>query len=219
MAKRKRGEAGEYGSSEEWQQQVEPQAQQYGASRALISTIGSNPGDVDYASSSAVGGIGAAPQESAGASALSENADSTHQWSNSSSSRYPDVPTYNQQPYYFQQTDPSTYNSPWPPADAATFGSQTASYSVSAPAPTMPYFPPHSVTESSENALDAAVVPQPSYQNYPAEIAASSQYAYVQQPGAGQGRGDASSQTPAFLYEDASMHLKIQSLPILENLV
>ncbi|KAI7535915.1 hypothetical protein KC317_g18544, partial [Hortaea werneckii] len=35
------------------------------------------------------------------------------QW-NLSQSPYPDVSSY-QQPYFYQQTDPSTYNSPWPP--------------------------------------------------------------------------------------------------------
>ena len=206
MAKRKRGEAGgEYGGTpEEWQQQ---QGQQYGA------------GGVEYASSSATTGTGGAPPENAAASALTESAETGHQWNNSSSV-YPEVPSYAQQPYFFQQTDPSTYNSPWPPPEATAFGSQTSNYSVSAPATTMPYFPTQpAVTEPSDSTMETAVaLPQPaSYQNYPSEIEAPSQYAYAQQPGASsQARGDQSS---AFLYEDASMHLKIQSLPILENLV
>lgn len=84
----------------------------------------------------------------------------------------------------------------------------------------MPYFhTPQSVADQSDSAIDAPV-PHPSYQNYPSEIEASSQYAYVQNPGASnQSRPDLQSKTPALLYEDASIHLKVQSLPILENLV
>jgi hypothetical protein len=225
MAKRKRGDVGEYSSPEEWQQPSQPHprgpAQQYGtASQALVaSTFGSGAGGVEYARSST--SVGVAPQENAGASALADTADPTQQWSNNpSASRYPDVTSYSQQPYFFQQTDPSTYNSPWPPAETNAFGSQTSNYSVSAPTTTMPYFPTQTVTQQSESALDTVVVPQPSYQNYSSEIEAPSQYAYVQQPGSSnQARGDVASHGPAFLYEDASMHLKIQSLPILENLV
>ena len=223
MAKRKRGDVGEYSSPEEWQQpsQSHPHgpAQQYGtASQALVaSTFGSAAAGVEYASSST--SVGVAPQDSAGASALADTADPTQQWSNNSAaSRYPDVTSYAPQPYFFQQTDPSTYNSPWPPAATNAFGSQASNYSVPAPATTMPYFPTQTVTQS-ESALDTAVVPQ-SYPNYSSEIEAPSQYAYVQQPGPStQARPDVANQTPAFLYEDASMHLKIQSLPILENLV
>ena len=216
MAKRKRGEAaGEYGSAEEWQQQ----GQQYGAGSLVSSSYGSGSGGVEYASSSTATGAGGAPPETAAASALTESAEAGPQWNNSSSV-YPEVPSYAQQPYFFQQTDPSTYNSPWPPPEATAFGSQASSYSVSAPATTMPYFPtPPTVTEPSDSTMETAVaLPQATtYQNYPTEIEAPSQYAYAQQPGASsQARGD---RTSAFLYEDASMHLKIQSLPILENLV
>jgi hypothetical protein len=225
MAKRKRREVGGYSSPEEWQQpsQSHPHgpSQQYGAVSQTLgaSTFGSSAGSVEYASSST--SIGVAPQENAGTSALADTADPTQRWSNNPlGSRYPDVTSYSQQPYFFQQTDPSTYNSPWPPAETNAFGSQTSNYSVSAPTTTMPYFPTQTVTQQSESALDTAVAPQPSYQNYSSEIEAPSQYAYVQQPGhSSQVRGNVASQTPAFLYEDASMHLKVQSLPILENLV
>lgn len=188
MAKRKRGEGGEYGSSEDWQQQEQqqsssrPQAQQYSSeSQALSnSTYGSSAGGVEYAPSSTA----------------------THSG-----------------PYFYQQTHPNTYNSPWPPSDSTSYASQPSNYSL--PAPTnMPYFhTPQSLPDQSDANLDATV-PQPSYQNYPAEIEASSQYAYVQNPGASNlSRPDLQSKSPAYLYEDASMHLKIQSLSILENLV
>jgi protein TBF1 len=225
MAKRKRGDVADYSSPEEWQQQDQsashPQAQHYGTeSQALInSTFGSS--GVQYASSSGdttTGPIGA-PHDASGANDLADAADPNQAW-HASSSRYPDVSTYSQQPYFYQQTHPSTYNSPWPPAESSAYPSQPSSYSLSAPNTTMPYFPTHTTTTDQSETTTDALVPQPSFHNYASEIDASAQYAYVQNPGASsQSRGDASTKTPTFLYEDASMHLKIQSLPILENLV
>lgn len=232
MVKRKRGEGEsaqyEPTTSEDWTSQqpphprsLESQGQSYPGANTL--PYGSSAG-VEYASSSTAD----VPQVE-GASALNQDgADpNTGQWTASSStaaSRYPEVSNYSQQPYFFAQqtTDPSTYNSPWPPADAGTYGTQSGSYSsIASSSTTMPYFPPRSMTEENEKALEVvSSIPQTAtYPNYPSEIDASSQYAYVPQAGSGsQTRGDVAN-NPAFLYEDASMHLKIQSLPILENLV
>ena len=224
MAKRKRLDgSAQYAHSEEWQQQQQQPSNQYAAQALTSSTFGSSAEANHYASSSATG-LGSTPHDSAsaGVSALTEHSDPS-QWSTPSRSRYPDVASHAhaQQPYFFLQTDPSTYNSPWPPGEAAGYASQSSNYPAPPPATTMPYFPPsQAVTEPSESALDTAVAIQPLYQNYQAEIDAPSQYAYVQNPGANaQARTDAVNQNPAFLYEDASIHLKIQSLPILENLV
>ena len=207
MAKRKRGDVADYSSPEEWQLQEQSashsQTRHYSSeSQALNNSTFGSSGGVQYASSSgdtATGPAGA-PPDTSGANALS---------------RYPDVSTYSQsqQPYFFQQTHPSTYNSPWPPAESIS------SYSLPAPNTTMPYFHTQTASDQSETVTDA-LVPHPSFHNYASEVDASAQYAYVQNPGgSSQSRADASIKTPTFLYEDASMHLKIQSLPILENLV
>ena len=215
MSKRRRVESGDYGGSGGWQQAQHQNAQQYGP--ALVPSFGSSGGGVEYASAAAAGG---ATQDAVGAATLNEAPESSNQWSGPGGSSYPDVSSYSQQPYFYQQTDPSNYNSRWPPAETASLGTQPDSYSLPAPSAAMPFFPPHAPAEPSESTFEAANVSQPSFQNYQQEIDVPSQYAYVQQSSSNEHpRSEMHSQTSAFLYEDASMHLKIQSLPILENLV
>ena len=212
MSKRRRVESGDFGSHSGWQQS---QHQQYGPS--LVSSFGSSGGGVEYASAATASG---ATQDAGAANTLNENSGAGNQWNGPGASSYPDVSSYSQQPYFFQQSDPSTYNSRWPPPETASLGSQANSYSVPPQAAAMPFFPPQTPVEPSEAPFEATNVSQPSFQNYRQEIEAPSQYAYVQQSnGNGQPGSEMPSQTSAFLYEDASMHLKIQSLPILENLV
>lgn len=150
------------------------------------------------------------------------------------------VASYPSQPYYsFHPSDPSAYNSPWPPpppaptppsADAAAAAvvppfipHSTTTYSLPAPTAAMPYFPTHpSSRPTEETAFDALAVQtlQPDVDAAPSSTSAS------QHPSSQNGnppnqlqRIDTASSSSAVYFEDASMHLKIQSLSILENLV
>lgn len=138
-------------------------------------------------------------------------------------SPYPDVSSY-QQPYFYQQTDPSTYNSPWPPAvqdaNASTYAATPApnyssTNSFAQQQSSMPFFPqsqtqveqPPRQTESYEVTGDGT------YQSYP-DLDGPPQYNYAMP----QVQSRASRAMADFYFEDASMHLKLQSLPILDNL-
>lgn len=136
---------------------------------------------------------------------------------------YPDVSSYSQ-PYFYQQTHPSTYNSPWPPNGATRFAPQSNTYpqpsSVSAAATDMPFFPSQAPTETGEAGFDVADVQQ--QQLVPAftpDSLNAPPFVYASRNEHGLARSDVPPEASAFSYEDASMHLKIQSLPILENLV
>ena len=212
MAKRRRiGSGEEYGR--EQSQQQHPYAPHPFAS------FTQHTGTSDYASTTTAGG-GVATYDSAGASTLTENNDPSTQWNGSAASTYPDVASYSQQPYFFPQTDPSTYNSRWPPAESASFGTQTNNYSATAQSNAMPYFPPtQSAPEVSLNTFDTST--QQSFQNYQQDsepLPAQQHYSYGQSNN-NQSRGEVQASQGALYFEDASMHLKIQSLPILDNLV
>ncbi|TKA72697.1 hypothetical protein B0A55_06488 [Friedmanniomyces simplex] len=123
-----------------------------------------------------------------------------------SSSAYPEVASYSQ-PYFYQATEPSTYTSPWPPPDGgATVGAAYNSTSTYHTGGDMPFFPP-STSEQPETFEAAAT-----YQSVPQND--STQYTYTEQ----QPRNDVPQSGSTFYLEDASMHLKLQSLPILDNL-
>lgn len=199
MAKRRRLDSGDYDNQASW----EPaQFQSFGPS-------------TEYANAA-----GASLHDTPDVSILSENTNQDNtQWPGTGASPYPDVASFAQQPYFFQQTDPSAYNSPWPPADTATFGTQTSSLSASAPSAAMPFFPPQTTrtAAASENSFDSnASLPLQNYQSrveptVPQLVHASS--SHVPQHSEGH------PQQPALFIEDASMQMKVQSLPILDNLV
>ncbi|KAK4544421.1 hypothetical protein LTR36_004312 [Oleoguttula mirabilis] len=133
-------------------------------------------------------------------------------WSSSGASPYPDVSSY-QQPYFYQQTDPSIYTSPWPPAQdvSAPFSASTGNYTHAIPVPvSMPFFP---TTQAQAVQTDAFDVGTEGYQSYQ-ELNPGSQYGYA----VNQTRVEPPRPASAYYYEDASMHLKMQSLSILDDL-
>lgn len=150
------------------------------------------------------------------------------QW-NASQSPYPDVSSY-QQPYFYQQTDPSTYNSPWPPTShnisAASYMPTTSSIGyhgssslVSQQPPSLPFFtqPPSSVEHQPQQSLAESYEPTgeaafPSYPDLDPPQVSTYNYANPQM------QRQAHRSMSDFNFEDASMHLKLQSLPILDNL-
>ena len=174
--------------------------------------------DSPYGSSGA--GYAGAPQgvqETAGQAGLNENSEASSSWPHTAdayvphgalSMPYPDVTSY-QQPYFSQQTDPSTYNSPWPPADTQAYGTP-GTYPMLSQSTTMPFFP---VTQTADQGFDAATA----FQGFPELDAAPPQYDYVHNVPQERSH-EQPKNVSAFYFEDASMHLKIQSLPILENL-
>jgi hypothetical protein len=84
----------------------------------------------------------------------------------------------------------------------------------------MPYFPPNNQTDGGEFGGTSSLQQQALVQGFAADaIAAPAQFSYASGNENGMARSDVPPEASAFLYEDASMHLKIQSLPILENLV
>ncbi|KAM0717378.1 hypothetical protein Q7P37_007230 [Cladosporium fusiforme] len=118
-----------------------------------------------------------------------------------------------QQPYYYGQTDPSVYNSPWPPPQHDT-------QSVSAPpllptnqAQTMPYIQSSQPPIDAHQGYDSG--PSPSYatalHNFDVGSFGMGQDVQAQQP-------QVQKSPSNVYYEDASMHLKMQSLPILDSL-
>lgn len=121
-----------------------------------------------------------------------------------------------QQPYYYGQTDPSVYNSPWPPPQQET---QT----VSAP----PLLPTHQT--QTIPFVQSSQPPLESHQGYNGGSSSSSYATALHNFDVGSfGLGqDVQAQqqqhvqkSPAnVFFEDASMHLKMQSLPILDSLV
>ena len=162
----------------------------------------------------------------------SEGSEATAQWRSSAGiagvgagapaavSAYPDVASYSQQPYFYQQTDPNAYNSPWPPAEPGAFASQASSYNVPAPAvgSAMPFFPPsQTAAETSEGGFEGVV--STAVGSYPRDVQLPPLRRDLSQDDDGRQAGDGAVQPLTTYYDDASMHLKIQSLPILENLV
>ena len=123
-----------------------------------------------------------------------------------------------QQPYYYGQTDPSVYNSPWPPTqqDAQTGVHTPAMLATTTQSHSMPYSQPsHSPADSQQHSYDSG--PSPSY---PASLQAFDvgNFGIAHELQSQQNRQ--ARKSPSNMYfEDASMHLKMQSLPILDSLV
>lgn len=125
-------------------------------------------------------------------------------------SHYQD-PRSMQHPYFYGQTDPSVYNSPWPPP-------QHEPQHVSA-APLMPTQQPQPLSF-----LHQPPTSVPAEQSYSSPAYAPTLNSFdVGSFGIGQNvssHPQQSRRSPSNMYfEDASMHLKMQSLPILDSLV
>lgn len=142
------------------------------------------------------------------------------QWA-SPESAYPDLTGYQQQPYFYQQsTNPAAYTSPWPQGEVQSYEAVGTSSSYSTgeqtAATVMPYFPPRTSTQPASATDNADDNPALSY----SDLEHATQYAYSK-PSAlvTAAQREAAKQNSAFYFDDASMHLKIQSLPILDNLV
>ena len=122
-----------------------------------------------------------------------------------------------QQPYYYGQTDPSVYNSPWPPTqqDAQT-GVHTPAMLATSQAHSMPYAQPsHSPVDSQQHSYDSGPSPSylPSLQTFDVGNFGIAHELQSQQ------KRQARKSPSNMYFEDASMHLKMQSLPILDSLV
>lgn len=150
------------------------------------------------------------------------NAKGDSQWASHESS-YPEVAGYQQQPYFYQQTanpNPATYNSSWTSSEPHPYGSTGAppAYSVGqrTSATSMPYFPSQT---SAPIASTTKTVDGTAAIGY-SDLEHTTQYAYSK-PSAlvTAAQREAAKQSSAFYFDDAGMPLKIQSLPILDNLV
>jgi hypothetical protein len=121
-----------------------------------------------------------------------------------------------QQPYYYGQTDPSVYNSPWPPTqqDAQTHVHTPSMVVTTQPHP-MPYVQPSHSPVDSQHPYESG--PSPSY---PSTLQAFDVGNYGLSHDVQSQQQRQVRKSPSNLYfEDASMHLKMQSLPILDSLV
>ncbi len=123
-----------------------------------------------------------------------------------SSGSYPEVASYSE-PYFYQATAPSTCTPVWPPTDGGATGGTYNSTSTYNPGGDMRFFPP-----STREHPDTFDVPT-TYQSLPQPE--PTQYAYTEQ----HPRNDVAQFGSTFYLDDASMHLKLQSLTILDNLV
>jgi len=122
---------------------------------------------------------------------------------------YQDVGAFHQ-PYFYGQTDPSVYNSPWPPQQ------QEAQHTH------MSYMPPSQPTIESNDSFSSN--PTPDYaaalQNFDiSSFGFEHNRVPHQQQQRPQQQQTRPGVNPATYMEDASMHLKMQSLSILDNLV
>lgn len=132
---------------------------------------------------------------------------------------YHDPRSIQQQPYYYGQTDPSAYNSPWPPTqqDAQTnvHTPSMLATSQAQPHPMSYVQPSHSPVDSQQQSYDSG--PSPSYPStlQTFDVGNFGLAHDVQSQQQRQIRKSPSN----MVFEDASMHLKMQSLPILDSLV
>jgi hypothetical protein len=148
---------------------------------------------------------------------------STGQWAPSHAFNHPPqsyVPSYQdprsmQHAYYYGQTDPSVYNSPWPPQQDG----HSNVHAPSIPATSQPTYlqPSHQSPVDSQQGYDTASAPSyaTTLQNFDVGSFGLGHDVHSQQQQQHQVR-----KSPSNMYfEDASMHLKMQSLPILNSLV
>ena len=219
------------GIDEPWEASSAQQAQQsFVIGSSDLEPAYASAGDLPGPEGAAYASTAAAFNASTTAPPGNEGSEATAQWRNPAGnivgsagaavSAYPDVASYSQQPYFYQQTDPNAYNSPWPPAEPGAFASQASSYNVPAPAvgSAMPFFPQSQTTaETSEDGFEGVV--STAVGSYPRDVQLPPLRRDISQDDDGRHAGDGAVQPPTTYYDDASMHLKIQSLPILENLV
>ena len=153
----------------------------------------------------------------------------TSQWHPSVASHYPDLTSYQQQPYFYNHSADSnsvtTFPSSWHSSDVQPFDPSVtaADHSVqeTTATATMPFFPPsqHSAMADSNNDVDDGastlqVANFPDFESFAQHAIAQSRRSNQLRP-----RPDTIKRTSSVYFGDASMHLKIQSLPILDNLV
>jgi hypothetical protein len=148
---------------------------------------------------------------------------STGQWAPSHAFNHPPqsyVPSYQdprsmQHAYYYGQTDPSVYNSPWPPVQDGHSHVHTPSIPATSQPQTMTYIA-HQSPVDSQQGYDAASAPSyaTTLQNFDVGSFGLGHDVHSQQ------QQHQVRKSPSNMYfEDASMHLKMQSLPILNSLV
>jgi outer membrane protein OmpA-like peptidoglycan-associated protein len=123
-----------------------------------------------------------------------------------------------QHAYYYGQTDPSVYNSPWPPVQHDGHSNVHApSVPATSQAQPMTYMQPaHQSPVDSQQGYDTASAPSyaTTLQNFDVGSFGMGHDVHSQQ------QQHQVRKSPSNMYfEDASMHLKMQSLPILNSLV
>ena len=151
---------------------------------------------------------------------------STSQWAPSHAFNHPPqsyVSSYQdprsvQHAYYYGQTDPSVYNSPWPPVqhDGHSNVHAPSIPATSQPQPMTYMQPAHQSPVDSQQGYDTASAPSyaTTLQNFDVGSFGMGHDVHSQQ------QQHQVRKSPSNMYfEDASMHLKMQSLPILNSLV
>jgi hypothetical protein len=122
-----------------------------------------------------------------------------------------------QHAYYYGQTDPSVYNSPWPPVQQ---DGHSNVHTPSAPATSQPHTmtymqPTHQSPVDSQQSYDTSSAPSYATTLHNFDVGSFGMGHDVHSQQQHQAR-----KSPSNMYfEDASMHLKMQSLPILNSLV
>ncbi|KAK5132299.1 hypothetical protein LTR08_009207 [Meristemomyces frigidus] len=131
-------------------------------------------------------------------------------------SLYPDVSSY-QQPYFYQQTDPAIYTSPWPPTQdiallGVSLGVSSSTYAEVMPVSgsILPFFPTQTQREQ-DHGFDARHAACPEFQGLESMVP-------YEEYGVTQAQSESSRTASKYYFDDASLHLKLQSLPILDNL-
>ena len=126
------------------------------------------------------------------------------------SSHYQD-PRSMQHPYFYGQTDPSVYNSPWPPQQHETQHVSAAPLVPTQQLQPLSYLPQASTSVPAEQSYSSPAY-APTLSTFDVGSFGIGHNVASQQ--------QQSRRSPSNMYfEDASMHLKMQSLPILDSLV
>lgn len=156
------------------------------------------------------------------AGAASSALNTTDSWRPTSTSSYPDLASYQQQPYFYAPSGQAAYNESWAPAPvgAYTNTSSTTSYSLRPPSTTvtMPFFPGQAANATNGEKVEAneSTNADLSY----VDMDKATQLAEYSAPSATATRAQQeAAKSSAYYFDDASMKMKIQSLPILDNLV
>ena len=127
-----------------------------------------------------------------------------------------------QQAYYYGQTDPSVYNSPWPPVQDGHSHVHTPSVPATSQPQTMTYMQPaHQSPVDSQQGYDTGSAPSyaTTLHNFDVGSFGLGHDVHSQQQQQQQQHHQVRKSPSNLYFEDASMHLKMQSLPILNSLV